>query len=489
MAKSQINRVLDHLRQAVLDGEDLSDGQLLEYFVSGREEVAFEALVRRHGPMVLSVCRRVVGHAQDAEDAFQATFLVLARKAAAIWPRERVGFWLYGVAYRIALKARAAGLRRQAKEKPMVEAPEPQTPAPEPGSEWLVVLDRELHGLPAKYRVPIVLCDLQGKTQQDAARQLGWRAGTLSGRLSRARALLGQRLSRRGYPVSIATVTTVLSAQAASAGVPAALVGPTAKAAGFLTIHQAVTAGAISASVAALTEGVLTTMMWSKMKAGLICAVALAVVAAGLGRSLSSASGKNETAKNAPAEAGPAHEEPAAKIETLSPQEKDLQAKLKAVGKFDYGDAKLGDVVEHMRKKLGINVVLDRDALSKEGVTIDSPVSVQLADVPLETALRYLLKSINLDYVLQDGIMTITTRARSFTRKVYPIGKLVGDDDAKNGAALIQVITKTVDPDSWNQEGGDGAIDYFPGTKSLVVRQSSEVHRDIAALLRDLAAK
>src|SRR5207249_9551730 len=99
MAKSRVNRVLDHLRQAVLSGEDLSDGQLLEFFLAGREEFAFEALVRRHGAMVLAVCRRMVRHVQDAEDAFQATFLVLARKASAIRPRQKVGNWLYGVAY------------------------------------------------------------------------------------------------------------------------------------------------------------------------------------------------------------------------------------------------------------------------------------------------------------------------------------------------------------------------------------------------------
>src|SRR5215468_6960075 len=128
MATEPFNGVLAFLRRATLrqDGGGLTDGQLLEYFVAHRDEAAFEALVRRHGPMVLGVCRRVLRHAHDAEDAFQATFLVLVRKAASLLPRHRLGNWLYGVAYRAALKARAATLKRRTKESQAARAPRPE---------------------------------------------------------------------------------------------------------------------------------------------------------------------------------------------------------------------------------------------------------------------------------------------------------------------------------------------------------------------------
>src|SRR5262245_61736600 len=146
------------LRRAVLslDGGP-SDGQLLECFVAGRDEAAFAALVRRHGPMVLGVCRRVAGDFHDAEDAFQATFLVLARRADCVRPREQVGNWLYGVAYRTATKARAVRLRRR--ERPAEDAPEPATTEEIPDAELKAVLDRELERLPEIYRVPVVLCE------------------------------------------------------------------------------------------------------------------------------------------------------------------------------------------------------------------------------------------------------------------------------------------------------------------------------------------
>src|SRR5207237_803653 len=151
-----------------------------------------------------------------------------------IWPRSRVGNWLYGVAYRIAIKARAAGRKRQAREKAMSPAVEPAAETAEPVPDWLPLLDRELNGLPPKYRMPILLCDLEGKSQHEAATVLGWPEGTLSGRLSRARVLLGQRLARRGFRLTVATLATLLASEYASASVPAPLTAATVKAAAFL---------------------------------------------------------------------------------------------------------------------------------------------------------------------------------------------------------------------------------------------------------------
>ncbi len=150
------NHVLNGIRRAVLleNGGGLSDGQLLEGFIRQRDDAAFEALVRRHGPMVLGVCRRVTGHEPDAEDAFQAAFLVLVRRAASIMPREKVGNWLYGVAYRTALEARKAMLRRRNKEKPLADVIDRDTPSKAENHELVKLLDRELSRLPDKYRLP-----------------------------------------------------------------------------------------------------------------------------------------------------------------------------------------------------------------------------------------------------------------------------------------------------------------------------------------------
>lgn len=227
MPTSVMKKVVQCLRGAMLrrNVADLTDGQLLGFYVEQRDETTFEALVQRHGPMVLGVCRRLLRNSQDAEDAFQATFLVLVRKADAIRPREMVGNWLYGVAYQTALKARAVAARRNARERQVSAMPEPVIPQQTP-ADWQPVLDRELNGLPEKYRVPIVLCDLEGKGHLEAARQLGWPQGTLSGRLSRGRVLLAKRLARRGVTLSAGSLATLISSEA-GAHVPPTLMAST----------------------------------------------------------------------------------------------------------------------------------------------------------------------------------------------------------------------------------------------------------------------
>jgi RNA polymerase sigma factor (sigma-70 family) len=256
---------------------ELSDGQLLERYLAGREEAAFALLLRRHGPMVLGVCRRVLRQEQDAEDAFQATFLVLVRRAEAIRPRERVGPWLYGVAYRTALKARTlAGRRRQverdaARPAALVEARDPDDLRP--------LLDQHLSRLPDCYRVPLVLCDLQGRARRDVARHLGLPEGTLSSRLARARALLGRRLGRRGAALSAGAVAAVLCGEARAA-LPESLVAATARAAVSLAAGQA---GAVSTQVLIVTEGVLKAMTITKFKVAAAVLLSFAVIGLGGG--------------------------------------------------------------------------------------------------------------------------------------------------------------------------------------------------------------
>jgi RNA polymerase sigma factor (sigma-70 family) len=277
-----LNDVVSHLRKAVLsaNGAGLTDGQLLERFLSLGDEAAFEAIVRRHGPMVWGLCRRLLPQSQDAEDAFQATFLVFVRKAASIMPREMLGNWLYGVAYRTALAARKTISRQWRKEKHIADINPATMPADEERCDWRPLLDRELRGLPIKYRVPIILCDLEGKPRKEAARQLGWSEGTLSGRLARARGLLAKRLTRRGLALSAGALALALSQSSASAEVPPLLVATTVKACTSATL---VAGGVISAPVAALTKGVLRAMFMTKLKTAGSILFGLAIVLAGAG--------------------------------------------------------------------------------------------------------------------------------------------------------------------------------------------------------------
>ena len=185
-----MNPLILQLRKVILglDG-GLSDGQLLERFVAERDEAAFAALVRRHGPMVQRVCRHVVGDEHDAEDAFQATFLVLARKAGSIVPREAVANWLCGVAFRTGQAGRAARLRRRAREQQVVELPHPAV-RPPADPDFVPLLDRELNRLPEKFRLPIILCGLEGRGRKEVAAQLALPEGTLASRLDTARRIL-----------------------------------------------------------------------------------------------------------------------------------------------------------------------------------------------------------------------------------------------------------------------------------------------------------
>jgi RNA polymerase sigma factor (sigma-70 family) len=264
MAESTLTEFLDRLRWSLrLRGEAESpDTELLQRFLEGREETAFAALVERHGPMVLSVCRNMVQNAADADDAFQATFMVLVRRAASIRKPQLLGNWLYGVAHRVAARARAQAARRRARERSEVEmlAADPHRV----NNEWNPVLHEELNRLPEKYRAPMVLCYLQGMTNQEAARLLAWPVGTVKGRLTRARELLRKRLTRRGVVLSSAFLTAALGTSTISAGVPAALVNSTVRAA-MLVAAGPVAATGLSASVVALTQGVLRIMLLTRL--------------------------------------------------------------------------------------------------------------------------------------------------------------------------------------------------------------------------------
>jgi RNA polymerase sigma factor (sigma-70 family) len=277
MATSQLRRVIQVLHGAAVphEGAGLSDGQLLENYVTSREEAAFAALVQRHGPMVWGVCRRALGSYHDAEDAFQATFLVLVRKAASVVPRDMVANWLYGVAHQTALKARTTSAKRQAREKQMPVMPEQALEQQSLWDDLQALLDQELSRMPDKYRAVIVLCDLGGKTRKEAAQYFNVPEGTVASRLATARRMLARRLARRGLPLSGAAVAAVLSQQMASASVPLAVAAGTIKAASLFAAGQSAAAGVLSVKAVALAEGVLKALLLARLK------VALAVLAVG----------------------------------------------------------------------------------------------------------------------------------------------------------------------------------------------------------------
>jgi RNA polymerase sigma factor (sigma-70 family) len=266
MTANPMRKFLDILRGTASQraGKEHSDGQLLTRFVKDRDDRALETLVHRHAPMVWSVCRRNLTRHDDAEDAFQATFLVFLRKAASIRARELLANWLYGVAYQTSRK-----LRQTAAKRPVpLPTPEPPMAAPDDafGPELLSQLDRELSRLPEKYRSAIVLCHLQGKSLRDAAAQMRVAEGTVGSRLARGRQMLAQRMSRHGASVSAGALAAVCSQQAASAALPEALLTRTIEAVRLMGAGQAVTAGLLNPDVSPLAQGVLRAMASAKLR-------------------------------------------------------------------------------------------------------------------------------------------------------------------------------------------------------------------------------
>jgi RNA polymerase sigma factor (sigma-70 family) len=259
MVEDSLARTVTRL---VADGP--ADADLLRLFVATRDEAAFALIVRRHGPMIFGVCRRTLGHQQDAEDAFQAVFLVLARKTHAVRPNG-LSRWLYGVAVRVANKARVRWERRTAGELPDVAAPPAAPPA-----DWLPLLDAALARLPDRDRGPILLCDLLGPSRADAAAELGIAEGTLSSRLARARGKLRARLARLGASLSLTTLAAGLADQAGGT-VPFVLVSSTVSTSG-------------TSAAKSMAEGAIRSMFLIKtLKLSTIGLATLGILTAGIG--------------------------------------------------------------------------------------------------------------------------------------------------------------------------------------------------------------
>src|SRR5262245_11011481 len=258
MSAEASNGLLWQLRGLVLAGSDgdRTDQELLARYLAGRDEAAFAALVHRHGAVVWGVCRRLLRRLPDAEDAFQATFLLLGRRAASIRRRASVGSWLHGVACRVARKLRADIARREAGPP---DRPPAAAEGPEAEVSWRevrAVLDEELDRLPEKHRAPLLLCYVEGLTQDEAARRLGWRPGVLRGRLDRGRSRLRAQLARRGLALSAALLGAALGPAARAA--PALLAGA--------VVEAAAGRAPVSPHTVALAEGVLRAMFLTKAK-------------------------------------------------------------------------------------------------------------------------------------------------------------------------------------------------------------------------------
>jgi RNA polymerase sigma factor (sigma-70 family) len=305
--------VVRHLRRLAVPSEDAeaSDAQLLDRFRAAGDEAAFGALVRRHGRMVMGVCRRVLHHHQDAEDAFQATFLVLARNATSIRNRTALASWLYGVAQRVAGDARRAAARRQIREGRAMKVAHAQPDLELAWRELQAVLAREVQRLPEKYQAPFVLCCLEGKSKVEAAVQLGWKEGTVSSRLAEARKRMQERLARRGLTLTAALCAVAVAADTASA-LSSALVTTTVSAA---LGAQAGTAAGVSAQVAALANGVTKAMFASKVKTATALLLAVGLLATAVGNQIHRAFADPPAREAAPPQATKPDAAPAANAE------------------------------------------------------------------------------------------------------------------------------------------------------------------------------
>jgi RNA polymerase sigma factor (sigma-70 family) len=252
----------------------LPDPDLVRRFAAGRDPSAFAVLVRRHGPLVWGVCRNLLPADADAEDAFQATFLALVRSAGGIRRTESLAGWLHGVAYRVSLKARRAAARRKKREV-VAAVPEPTSPVPDAAwDELQAAVHEEVCKLPDKLRLPFVLCGLQGRPQKEAADMLGWKVGTVSGRLTEARRRLLDRLARRGVPVSVAVGAAVLGGVAGRAAVPSTL--------SLKVVSVAKSPAAVSQTVLSLARGV-TPMYLTRTKLLAAGLVLVGVLTTGVG--------------------------------------------------------------------------------------------------------------------------------------------------------------------------------------------------------------
>jgi len=430
MPNSPLSVIVKQLRAAVeRDGAGRTDGELLTHFLDRRDEDALAALVERHAPMVWGVCCRVLRSPHDAEDAFQATFLVLVQKAATVVPREMVANWLHGVAQQTAVRLRATAVKRGWREMQMNEMPEPAVIEAR-DEELLSLLDQELSRLPERFRALIVLCDLEGHTRKEAARRLGCPEGTVASGLARARALLAKRLTRHGLAVSGGSLAAILSHSVASAVVPPTVVTSTINMATLLAAGNA--AGVISGPVATLTQGVLKMMFLKKIMTTVVAVLALGVaVITGGSLVVGQTEGKPAVGKDAKAPVAEKPVEPAAK------QEKEKSSN--EAEKPQEGDKPSPKDLSKIEPPGGVPLPLVKPGTKQIGVDQLNKVSDRLRSVPEKDLEQWVVELERImDIKLKNGLPS----PRQACRTDFVIRMSVAFDDLKWNATVADKLYK-----------------------------------------------
>jgi RNA polymerase sigma factor (sigma-70 family) len=482
MAASSRHPLLQYLRRlssGMVGDAALDDAQLLERFLTSRDESAFTTLVQRYGAMVWGLCVRQLGQTPEAEDAFQATFLVLVRKAASLHGPQALGPWLYGVAYRTASKVRVQRAQRAARETPLTEQIAEERPEPMWSDVW-PILDEEINRLPTKYRLPVLLCYVQGLSSEEAAQRLGCAKGTVFSRLSRARDLLRRRLIRRGVDVSAGALAAVLTENAVlRAAPPLALREITIRTS--LLFAAGTARQTLSAPLAALVAGVVRSMILNKVKFVGIVVLALGIVGAGTGFFGYRTDAEPPPSKPSPPAANPDHgrveaQAPAlAKAEVAPQPNVNLPAQNNGASRLreqlsqeiDYQGledlkATLSDALDQLSKRYNLNFDINEKAFEMdppkggEGIgrtKIADPTPIPPIRTTLSTVLRKILRRVQVSsgaiYLIRRDRIEITTeaavRAELGILANRPLLPLVWDTlhDFPIAVALHQLADKT----------------------------------------------
>jgi RNA polymerase sigma factor (sigma-70 family) len=495
---------------------DPADDVLLRQFVAARDEQAFGELVRRHSGLVLGVCRRTLRDQHDAEEAFQATFMVLAAKAARVRVAHTVGPWLYGVAYRIAIRAAAKRARRREAALPddvtMIEDALQNVAE----CHWRRVLDDELNLLPEKYRSAVVLHYLLGKTNNEVAAELGLSVRTVEGRQRRGKELLKRRLMLR--KVSLPAALGALAAtQAASAQAAAPLIDATIQA-GMSFLHG--NSAACSADAVRLAQNEVLAMT-SSVAPMTVTLGTLLLIGAGLGLASGHAPAQSDVAvplslavQSAGDEANFATPAMFTAVETpaTAKDDADTNGEVGPVDLFQRSDAEqrivdelqmrlrepmdfveqpLRDVMTILSETYDLPIQFDTRALNAVAASPDTEVTIQISDVPLRSALRLILgQSDQLAYIVRDDVLLITTQEVSETwleTHIYDVSDAMSAFDV-GVEEMIKVIPETVSRESWSLNGtGEGTIEPL-GERHLAISQSQATHEEIARFLQQITS-
>jgi RNA polymerase sigma factor (sigma-70 family) len=487
------------------DCTNLSDSQLLARFVRSREEAAFRAMVERHGPLVLGVCRRGSPTTADADDAFQATFLVLAQSAHKIRGRASLAAWLYGVAFRVS-----ARLRRERVRHATQELLEPVSTYDDPLDELLarhdeLVTDEELAALPESLRTPLVLRYLVGKENAEVAKELGITVAALEGRLKRAKQRLRMRLIRRG--VTLAAAVAVLRAtKITEAGVPESLVNSAVSLGMDPTAELSATNSDYSSPLQLAEQEiqVMNAVLISKPIAATIAMAVMATLAVGVPLAISQGTAVSTTASAVTlnASASGSDDEPAGATLSVdqsrtAPRQFDLAPRSASEMKIrqalagslqgsglDFHEAPLVEIASFLQDEYDIQVLLDTRAMDDVGIAPDEPVSISVRGISLSSAMRLMLRKLDLTYMIDNEVLLITTMdvaESKLSARVYPTNELEIDE-----ANLIDLLTETIATETWAENGGGEAqIVMIPN--GIVVSQTYAVHEMINDLFRQLA--